>query len=190
MTIPTNGAAQRARWSTLDPESKRRRLVEAAETVFARDGLDAPVPAIATEAGAGVGSVYRAFASKDDLIAALAAERLSWFTREAEVALGEPDAGAALEWLLRLVVARDGRDHVLSSALETAFERPDVAPLRAAAMLACERLLARAAEQGSFRADLTPDDVRLLFVGIRAAGRENPAAGERLLELALHGLRA
>jgi AcrR family transcriptional regulator len=190
MVIPVNAASTRAPWSSLDPEAKRRRLVEAAETVFARDGLDAPVPAIATEAGAGVGSVYRAFASKDDLIAALALERLSWFTHEAEAALDEPDAGKALESLLRAVVARDARDRVLSSALETAFERPDVAPSRAAAVLACQRLLDRAAGQGSFRADLTPDDIRLLLVGIRAAGRVSPGSGERLLELALSGLRA
>src|SRR3954452_19076606 len=117
MAIPADVDPARAAWSTLDAAAKRRRLVAAAETVFARDGLDAPVPAIAAAAGAGVGSVYRAFASKDDLIAALAVERLQWFTREADAALSAPDAGAALESLLCAVVERDSRDRVLSSAL-------------------------------------------------------------------------
>jgi AcrR family transcriptional regulator len=188
MAIPAH--AKRPPWAELDPDGKRRRLVEAAETVFARDGLDAPVPAIAAEAGAGVGSVYRAFASKDELISALAVERLQWFTREAEAALAGPDAAGALESLLRAVVERDSRDRVLISALETAFERPEVAPVRAAAIEACERLLARAAEAGRIRADVTPDDIRLLFIGTRAAERVSPGAGERLLELALEGLRA
>src|SRR3954469_5954296 len=188
MAIPLPAA--REPWSALDAEGKRRRLVEAAEAVFARDGLDAPVPAIAAEAGAGVGSVYRAFASKDDLIAALAVERLQWFTREADGALSARDAGAALESLLHAVVERDSRDRVLSSALEVAFERPEVAPLRASAVAACERLLVRAAEAGQIRAALTADDIRLLLTGIRAAERASAGAGRRLLELALDGLRA
>jgi AcrR family transcriptional regulator len=188
--MPIPAEAKRAPWTALDADGKRRRLVEAAETVFARDGLDAPVPAIAAEAGAGVGSVYRAFASKDDLISALAVERLQWFTREAESALAGADAADALESLLRAVVERDSRDRVLSSALETAFERPEVVPVRAEAVEACERLLARAADAGRIRADVTPDDIRLLLIGTRAAERVSPGAAERLLELTLDGLRA
>jgi AcrR family transcriptional regulator len=186
---PSASSKFAAPWSTLDAESKRRRLLEAAEAVFARDGLDAPVPAIAAAAGAGVGSVYRAFASKDDIVAALAVERLTWFTREADAALGEPEAGVALEALLRAIVDRYSTDRVLSQALEAAFERPDVAPIHADAMRACERLLARAAEQGSFRADLTADDVRLVLAGAPAAEASRPGTGNRLLELVLGGLR-
>jgi len=188
MAIPA--PAKREPWAALDPESKRQRLVQAAEAVFARDGLDAPVPAIAAEAGAGVGSVYRAFASKEDLIAALAVERLQWFTREAGAALSAPEAGAALESLLHAVVERDSRDRVLSNALETAFERPEVAPVRAEAVEACERLLARAANAGRIRSDVTSDDIRLLLIGTRAAERVSRGAGQRLLSLAIEGLRA
>jgi AcrR family transcriptional regulator len=119
--------ADRAPWSTLDAETKRRRLLAAAETVFARDGLDAPVPAIAAAAGAGVGSVYRAFASKDDIVAALAVERLGWFTGRAHAAAADPDPGAALQELLRAIVARNSADNVLASALQSAIERPDLA---------------------------------------------------------------
>src|SRR5256885_16287003 len=93
MAIPAS--AKREPWAALDAESKRRRLVEAAEAVFARDGLDAPVPAIAAEAGAGVGSGYRAFASQEDLIAALAVERLQWVTRAGAAALSAAQGGRA-----------------------------------------------------------------------------------------------
>jgi len=187
MAIPP--IRERAPWAELDTEGKQRRLLEAAEQVFAREGLAAPVPAIAAEAGAGVGSVYRQFGSKDEIVAALAVQRLSWFAREAEAALQEPDAGAALEALLRAVVERDSVDPVLSGALQAAFERPDVAPVRAEARSACESLLARAAGQGSFRAGLTSDDLRLLLLGTRAAESAAPGTGMRLLELALAGLR-
>src|SRR5258706_8505106 len=105
MAIPAPTAPEPAQWSTLDAGSKRRRLLEAAEVVFARDGLDAPVPAIAAAAGAGIGSIYRAFACKQDIVAALAVERLAWFTREADAALAARDAGAALQAPLRAIVA-------------------------------------------------------------------------------------
>ena len=157
--------------------------------MFRRDGLEAPVPAIAAEAGAGVGSVYRAFASKDEIVSALAVERLAWFTAEARSAAADPDPGAALETLLRTIGTRSVADHVLSGALQAAMERPDVEPAWADALAACEQLLARVAEQGSFRADLTPRDLTLLFVGIRAAEANERGTGCRLLELALGGLR-
>ena len=63
-------------WAQLDAPGKRARLLRAAGEVFARDGLDAPMPAIADAAGAGVGSVYRQFPSKRELLAALVVERL------------------------------------------------------------------------------------------------------------------
>jgi AcrR family transcriptional regulator len=189
MTIPVQRDVDPAPWSSLDAETKRRRLLAAAETVFARDGLDAPVPAIAAAAGAGVGSLYRAFPSKDDLVAALAVERLAWFTAEACAAADADDPGAAFAALLRAVVARSAADRVLSSALQSAIERPDLAPARAVARKACERVLARVTEQGTFRADLTVDDVRLVLAGVRAAEASERGTGARLLELTLDGLR-
>jgi hypothetical protein len=78
---------------------------------------------------------------------------------------------------------------VLASALQSAIERPDLAQARAAALEACELLLRRVAEQGSFRADLTPDDIRLVLAGVRAADASERGTGSRLLELTLSGLR-
>ena len=77
-------------WSELDAEAKRARLLAAAGEVFAREGLDAPMPAIAAAAGAGVGSVYRQFPAKRDLLAALVVERHEAVEREAEAALASP----------------------------------------------------------------------------------------------------
>jgi hypothetical protein len=127
--------------------------------------------------------------SKDDIVAALAVERLRWFTTGAREAADDPDPGAALERLLRAIGARSAADHVLASAVESAIERPDLAPARSAALQACEQLLRRAAEQGSFRADLTPDDIRLVLAGVRAAEASQRGTGNRLLELTLSGLR-
>ena len=191
MAVPAQAdtTPNQAPWATLDAATTRARLVAAAETVFARDGLDAPVPAIAAEAGVGVGSIYRAFASKDDLVAALAVERLRWFTDRARAAAEAAEADSAFERLLRAVVARSAGDDVLAGALQSAIERPDLAPARSAAVQACEHLLRRVAEQGTFRADLTPGDIRLVLAGVRAAETAERGTGPRMLDLALGGLR-
>jgi AcrR family transcriptional regulator len=73
MSVPSRESP--ACWSNLDPQEKRSRLLLAAGEVFAREGLDAPMPAIAAAAGAGIGSVYRQFSSKRELLAALVVER-------------------------------------------------------------------------------------------------------------------
>ena len=65
---------------------KRERLLGAAGRVFARDGLDAPMPTVAAEAGAGVASLYRQFPSKHELLAALVVRRLEQFTDATEEA--------------------------------------------------------------------------------------------------------
>jgi AcrR family transcriptional regulator len=46
-------------WSELTVEEKRSRTLAAADTLFARDGLDVAMPVLAAAVGAGVGSIYR-----------------------------------------------------------------------------------------------------------------------------------
>src|SRR3954454_7291750 len=106
----TSGGPAEAPWITLDADGKRLRLLEAAEAVFARDGLEAPVPSIAAAAGAGVGSVYRAFASKDEIVCALAVERLHWVRERAREARDEADPWSGLEGLLRVIADRQMAD--------------------------------------------------------------------------------
>jgi AcrR family transcriptional regulator len=179
-----------APWSTLDADGKRLRLLEAAETVFARDGVDAPVPSIAAAAGAGVGSVYRAFASKDEIVCALAAERLHWVLERAHEAREAPDPWAGLEGLLRVIADRQMADGVLNEALAAAFQRPDLAEPLAAATAAVDKVLDRVRADGGLRTEITTDELRALFTGLRAADAAQPGSGGKLLELVLAGLRA
>src|SRR5271169_3735793 len=124
MSIP---APARICWSGLDALDKRARLLRAAGEVFARDGLDAPMPAIAAAAGAGVGSVYRQFPSKRDLLAALVVERLN----EAEEGADAARRSAAGPWsaltgLLWALAERQATDDVLGEAMATVSEHPQV----------------------------------------------------------------
>src|SRR4051812_18251477 len=111
MTIP---AYRDSSWSKLGADGKRARLLRAASEVFARSGLDAPMPEIATAAGAGIGSVYRQFPSKRELLTALVVERLEAVTADAEAAIASPDGPwAALVGLLHDYAERQAGDDVV-----------------------------------------------------------------------------
>jgi AcrR family transcriptional regulator len=189
MGIPSPEAT--ASWSNLDPEEKRRRLLRAAGEVFAREGLDAPMPAIAAAAGAGIGSVYRQFPSKRDLLAALVVERLKDAEGGAKDALASP-AGpwSALTALLRTLAERQAGDRVFAEAMATVSEDQAVRRALESTTETLEQLLTAARAEGRLRADATTLDLRLLFAATRAAGELESGAWRRMLELGIDALQA
>ena len=82
-----------------DARRNREAVIAAAKKLFADQGLDAQMPDVAKAAKVGVGTVYRHFPTKEDLIAALAAER---FERLAEKARRGPRGRGSLGGALRL----------------------------------------------------------------------------------------
>jgi AcrR family transcriptional regulator len=177
-------------WSSLGQQEKRTRLLLAAGEVFARDGLDAPMPAVAAAAGAGVGSVYRQFPSKRDLLAALVVERLQESERGADEALANgQDRWSALTGLLRTLAERQAGDDVLGEAMVTVSEHPAVVEALGATVISLERLLAAARAEGRLRDDATTLDLRLLFAATRAASQLEAGAWRRMLELGIDALR-
>jgi len=187
MVIPPSTAPC---WSDLDTDAKRARLLSTAGEVFARDGLDAPMPAIAAAAGAGVGSVYRQFPSKRDLLAALVIERHEEVEQEVELALdGTEGPWQALTALLWAIAERQAADDVLGEAMVTVSEHPDVQDAVAATMHSLESLLDAAKAEGQLRPDATAMDLRLLFAATRAARRLESGAWRRMLELGIDALR-
>ena len=59
-----------------DAQRNRARILEAAEAVFAAEGIEVPVDMIAEKAGVGVGTLYRHFPTKEKLCEAILLERL------------------------------------------------------------------------------------------------------------------
>ncbi len=184
MAIP----ALAPKWSTLAPAEKRERLLRTAGDLFERGGFDTPMPAIAAAAGAGVGSLYRQFAHKDDLIAALAVKRLEEVAAEIAEALGEHDAWPALVALIRRRGARKGSDRMLAKAIALSSGRPDVEEARARIWRGFDALLDRSRDEGRLRADATTTDLRLLFTAAIAAEELEPGASLRLVDVMLDGL--
>jgi AcrR family transcriptional regulator len=184
-------AARERPWGALDAAEKRERLLRAAGEVFARDGIEAPMPAVAAAAGAGVGSVYRQFPSKEDLLAALVVRRLDTVTADIEAALargGEP--WAAFVGLLWELADRQASDDVVAEAMATVTEHPSVAVRATRCEQRLEELLAAGRERGALRPDASPRDVRLLLAAVRAVRRREPEpeSWRRMLELGIDGL--
>jgi len=176
-----------------DARRNREAVIVAAKELFAAQGLDAQMPDIARAAHVGVGTVYRHFPTKDDLIAALAAERFERMAQKAREALEEDDAWEALCDFIRFSVQIQADDRGLCEVMGS---RPDV--MGAAAEAAglpdlAGRLLKRAQRTGSVRRDLEWEDIPMIACGLGSVTHSTvgPAAGRwpRLVEIVLDGLR-
>ncbi len=189
---PVASQSERAcEWAELDTEAKRERLLGAAAEVFAREGLDAPMPAVAAAAGAGVASVYRQFPSKHELLAALVTRRLNQVADAArDASAREGNCWSALTEMLWMLVEQEAADTFLGEARIAVAEHPDVVTATGQATRAFEQLLAGARAEGRLRADASMLDVRLLFAATRAAKHVEPEAWPRMLELLIDALDA
>lgn len=178
-------------------EAARNDLVvlAAAREVFATMGADAPVAAVAERAGVGIGSLYRRYGSKDDLLRHLCLLAMRQSIEAAEAALEVADPWAALAGFVRAsVAAGTGSLGPLAGAIESTPEMWQ-ASRRGRELLG--QLVSRARTAGVVRADITPLDVahlielfgRLGPSDAKAPG-EQEAIRQRLLAVALDGLRA
>src|SRR3954466_1605757 len=83
-----------------DAERNRQRLLAAARELFAECGLDVTLNDIAHHAGVGIGTAYRRFANKGEVIDALFEEGLQNLAAVAHDALEDPDAWQGLVMFL------------------------------------------------------------------------------------------
>jgi AcrR family transcriptional regulator len=184
MTIPA------VSWAALEPAAKRERLLAAAREVFAREGLDAPMPLVAAATGAGVGSLYRCYPSKRDLIAALVVQRLEVIRTTVLAALelgGDP--WRSLCEVLRELAEQQAADELTGRAYELVRDDDAVGLAREATTDAFEELLAGARAAGRVRADACARDIHLLFAATRAARVVDGDGWRRVLELFIDSLR-
>jgi AcrR family transcriptional regulator len=176
-------------WSALGAEQKHERILRAAGRVFARDGLGAPMPAIATEAGAGIGSLYRQFPSKRDLLAALVIRRLLLTQAAAAEAATQPgDHWQAMKDMLWATVERHAADEFLGEAWNQVADHEQVRVAADVTIRTFARLIDLARAEGGIRPDATAFDIRMIFTATRASRQVHADAWRRVLELMLDGL--
>jgi AcrR family transcriptional regulator len=178
-----------------DAQANRDRIVAAARQTFAERGIDAPVEEIARRAGVGMGTIYRRFPAKEDLVAAVFEETIAEFVAAARDALVAPDAWDGFRSFLERafvlhVENRAIKDVALTS--RSGLARADALRDRLRPLIA--RLVERAQAEGSLRPDFQPADVSVLFWSmgavIDATASTAPDFWRRQLGFVLDGLRA
>jgi AcrR family transcriptional regulator len=176
-----------------DAERNRRRILRAAAAVIAREGVDACVEAIAREAGVGMGTLYRRFARKDDLVRAVIAERADQALEDLARAADASDPWAALTDSVHALAARFAEDQGFLDAVARGGERTALLQVRARLLAALDPVLARARDAGAVRADVTVTDLiplASIVTRVPASAREaDPRIWERFLAVVLDGLR-
>jgi AcrR family transcriptional regulator len=184
MTIPAQG------WTELSQEEKRARTLEAADALFASEGLDAPMPALAEALGIGVGSIYRQVGTKEELIGALVIERARALSERFDATLEAPDPWAALETAVHETVDDCLRDALSQSAWDQAASVSDeVRDARRQATDSLTAMFERAREAGAVDPDASPEDLRLLFFALREFSLVGPERAHRFADLVLRGIR-
>jgi AcrR family transcriptional regulator len=192
MTAATKTKPQRE--LRADARRNHEAVLDAAKDLFAEQGLDAQMPDVAKAAKVGVGTVYRHFPTKDDLIAALAAERFERLAARAREAIEDEDPWEGLRGFIHFSAEIQAEDRGLCEVMGS---RPEV--MEAAAQAAgldelCGEMVERAQRAGKLRADLTWEDIPMIACGLGriTQAEAGPAAGRwpRLLGIVLDGLRA
>jgi AcrR family transcriptional regulator len=154
---------------------------------------EAPMAAVAAEAGVGVGALYRRYASKDVLLQTLCAEGLRRFIAVAEAALARADdPWVAFAGYVRGIVESDV--HALTVHLAGTFTpTAELHALAARAGALGDQVFQRARAAGALRTDLEANDVPMLFEQITAvrlgAGARTAELRDRYLALLLDALR-
>lgn len=175
-----------------DAQRNTDAVLKAALAVFAKTGVDAPVRDIAEKAGVGVGTVYRHFPQRSDLIVAVFRQEVDACADAAAALAAKYTPTEALSrWMLRFtefVAAKRGLATALHSG-DAAYE-PLPAYYDSRLRPAMAMLLGRAVAAGEIRAGVAPGDLLSAAVSLcRPAYDVAPDHTQRMLALLIDGLR-
>ena len=173
----------------------RQRIIDAARELHGEQGISATSwDDIAARAGVGVGTVYRHFPTKEDLIRALADARFEAFAEAGHRSLEVADPWEGLVQFLSDCARVIADDVAISEAME---QRPGLCHEAAQAvdMLGVTgAVVDRAKASGQLRPDIVAEDIPSLMRGLGSAVHSDqgpaPITWQRYLEILLAGLRA
>jgi AcrR family transcriptional regulator len=175
-----------------DARRNRDLLLSAAADAFRRDGVAASLDEIARSAGVGIGTLYRHFPTRNDLIAALVQVDLERVAELADELCADGSSDVLARWideLIRHTIVYRGLAETVAS---TSGDASTFGQACARVHSAGGRLVRREQQRGIVRADVRPDDVISLANAIATVieGDRDRRRRGRLIGLLMDGLRA
>jgi AcrR family transcriptional regulator len=174
-----------------DARRNYERLVSAAKEVFAEQGGDVSLESVAKHAGVGVGTLYRHFPSRIDLVEAVYRNDVDQLMRAAEASVVELDPWTGLvRWLEAFVRYAQGK-RVFLNELHQAFEKNPRLKCDSKDRIdaAMAMVLQRAQDAGVARKDVNGPDVMELVRPMCMSPTISDEQAQRLLTMVLDGLR-
>jgi AcrR family transcriptional regulator len=167
-------------------------LLQAAKAVFATSGVDAPVREIAEKAGVGVGTLYRHFPQRADLIAAVFRREIDACADEAPILAAENEPFEALAKWMQRFAAFVATKRGLATALHSGDPAFDPLPAYFEQRLypALRVLLESAAAAGKVRTDVSAEDLLGAVASLCMRARDDgPDHARRMVAVFVDGLR-
>jgi AcrR family transcriptional regulator len=183
---------------TLAPRPKRadarrnyEKLLLAAREVFAEEGTETTLEEVASRAEVGIGTLYRHFPTRQDLLEAVYLDEVQAICDSAGKYLDQPPLEALVAWL-REFVGFAATKRALAEELLAYIDRdsPVFSACANSIYGAGEELLKRAQDAGEVRTDVDVSDVTKMVSGIAGIRTADPEQIDRIFSLALDGLRA
>ncbi|MDX2971169.1 helix-turn-helix domain containing protein [Kribbella solani] len=175
-----------------DAERNRDRILAAARRLYATEGLTVSMASVAREAGVGKATLSRRFATRDELVTAVFADRMDAYAAAVGQALTDPDPWHGFTGYLEAVCAMQAADRGFADVLAMTFPAAKALEARRTeAYNGYVELVARAKATGRLRADFSPEDLVILLMAnagvVAATGDDAPSTWRRLVG---HMLRA
>jgi AcrR family transcriptional regulator len=191
-TIPsdTQVTGLQRRPKRADARRNYEKLLASALEVFGESGTDASLEDIARRAGVGIGTLYRHFPTRQALLEAAYIDEVEEMSRKAGD-LADLEPWDALATWLRMFVRYAATKRALAEEMMNTMdaEAPVFVSCRTAVMDAGQMLLDRAQAAGVVRPDTVFTDVGRMVAGIAAIKTTDPEQIDRILDVALDGLR-
>jgi AcrR family transcriptional regulator len=175
-----------------DAKRNYESLITAARDVFASEGAQASMEAIARKAGVGVGTLYRHFPKRIDLVEAVYRTDVDELVDAAERVVAELDPGAAVDAFLLAFLSYARTKHTMLTELREAFEQHPELRLESRERIdqAAELVLSRAQRAGVVRDDIDGADLMQIVGPMCANAVLTEEQGERLVAVIADGLRS
>jgi len=172
-----------------DARANHEKLVAAARELFADKGTSAPLEEVAERADVGIGTLYRHFPTRQALFEAVYVDEVEAMARAAADLAELPPWDALSQWLHQYVGFAATKRALNEALMETDPDSTVLLTCRTALTGAGTALVERAQSAGVVRRDTTFTDVVRMVGAIAMVPTEDPEQKQRLLELALDGLR-